>query len=155
MVSKAIDVERGAKEMAHFNSPEKPTKSAKLSQVCAPIPKTSIKCLIDSIIWEPWLLISQQTLSKAQCLLSSLCSFSNSPRCFGRSLFPLPSFHALFTVMFTGFLPSCAWSIKHTCTLAPSPLHPRLAPEAKPGAPAELIKWHRWMAFSKLGRKLL
>lgn len=89
-----------------------------------------------------------KTRSKLQRLLSSFCCFSNSPHCFGsRSLFPPPSPYALFTLVFTGFLPSCAWSIKHTCKLAPSPLHPPPSPEARPRADAEQMT-HGWMSFS-------
>lgn len=50
---------------------------------------------------------------------ASLCWLLNSPHCFSGSLFPFPLSHALFILMFTGFLPSCAWSIKHTWCLLP------------------------------------
>lgn len=91
-----------------------------------------------------------KTLSQLLRLLSSFCCFSNSPHCFGsRSLFPPPSPYALFTLVFTGFLPSCAWSIKHTCELAPSPLHPPPpSPGARPETDAEQMTQHGWMSFS-------
>lgn len=109
---------------------------------------TSTRCLADSISREMRLLTTQQTLSKPGRLLSSLGCLLNSPHRFSRSLFPFPSSNALFILMFTGFLPSCAWSIKHTCACSLTSPSPRLVPEAKLWAHAELMKQHRWMAFS-------
>lgn len=66
----------------------------------------------------------------------------------GRSLSPTMS-NPLFIPMFTGFLPSCAWSIKHPCVLAPltSPAYLRV-PEAKLRAHAGLMKQHALVAFA-------
>lgn len=80
---------------------------------------------------------TKKAFSKPQCLFtsSSLCFLTNSPQYFSTSAPPKPS-HALFTLMFVDFLPSCAWSIKHTCVLAPyTPQSSCLAPRAKSLSP--------------------
>lgn len=73
--------------------------------------------------------------------------FQNSSYRSSRSLSPTMS-NPLFIPMFAGFLPSCAWSIKHPCVLAPltSPAY-LLVPEAKLRAHAGLMKQHALMAF--------
>lgn len=79
---------------------------------------------------------------------ASMHYFQNSSYRSSRSLSPTMS-DPLFIPMFTGFLPSCAWSIKHPCVLAPltSPAY-LLVPEAKLRAHAGLMKQHALMAFS-------
>lgn len=99
--------------------------------------KTSVVRRASSISREMWLLSTQQAFSKPQCLFtsSSPCFLTNSPQYFSTSAPPKPS-HALFTLMFVDFLPSCAWSIKHTCVLAPyTPQSSCLAPRAKSLSP--------------------
>lgn len=99
--------------------------------------KTSVARHASSISREMWLLSTQQAFSKPQCLFtsSSLCFLTNSPQYFSTSAPPKPS-HALFTLMFVDFLLSCAWSIKHTCVLAPyTPQSSCLAPRAKSLSP--------------------
>lgn len=78
---------------------------------------------------------------------ASIHYLQNSSYRSGRSLSPTMS-NPLFIPMFTGFLPSCAWSIKHPCVLAPltSPAY-LLVPEAKLRAHAGLMKQHALMAF--------
>lgn len=99
--------------------------------------KTSVVRRASSISREMWLLSTQQAFSKPQCLFTSStpCFLTNSPQYFSTSAPPKPS-HALFTLMFVDFLPSCAWSIKHTCVLAPyTPQSSCLAPRAKSLSP--------------------
>lgn len=80
---------------------------------------------------------------------ASIHYFQNSSYRSGRSPSPTMS-NPLFIPMFTGFLPSCAWSIKHPCVLAPltSPAY-LLVPVAKRRAHAGLMKQHALMAFPR------
>lgn len=71
---------------------------------------------------------------------------SNSPHRFSRSV---PSMsNPLFILMLMGFLLSCAWSIKHPCALAPSPLQPTIL-FLKPNCEPMLSWWNSidWWPF--------
>lgn len=124
-----------------------------MQQTANPLHTRYTACLTPA--GETWLLTTQKTLSKARRLLSPLCCLLNSPHRSSRSLFPLPSSHALFIPVFRGFLPSRAWSIKHTCVLAPSPLHP-LVLFPKPNREPMLSWWKSIDGWPfQTGRKLL
>ena len=102
---------------------------------------TSTSGSIDSISWRMRLV---KTFSQPRRRSSSVCVPPDFTSTLHRFPVPPPPRHAtypsdaLFILMFAGFLTPCAWSIKHPCVLAPSPLHPPVL-FLKPNWEPELI----------------
>lgn len=102
--------------------------------------RTHIRFLVDSSVGNVAACLVWHSDASPDAGISLRCP-SNSPHRFWRSLFPFHPSHVLFSLVFTGFLPSCAWSIKHTCVLAPSPRQP-LVSLLKPNCALMLSWWN-------------
>lgn len=102
-----------------------------MQQTANPLHTRYTACLTPA--GETWLLTTQKTLSKARRLLSPLCCLLNSPHRSSRSLFPLPSSHALFIPVFRDFSPiSCLINKTYLCACSLTSPSSRLVPKAKP-----------------------